>query len=128
MGPLAGTRLSLPPGALAEIFNFVRAINTHSQNASKPAILREASAALTELLSVLGIDLIGEEDFFEDTSKSTELLQGLVDILIELRESARQSKDYSTADNIRDKLAKLSIIVSDTKDGPIWKYSTESED
>jgi cysteinyl-tRNA synthetase len=116
------------PGALAEIFNFVRAINTHSQNLGKPAVLREASAALTELMSVLGIDLIGEEEIMETTSKSTELLHGLIEILLEMRGNARKSKDYSMADNIRDKLANLGIIVSDTKDGPIWKYSAESED
>jgi cysteinyl-tRNA synthetase len=116
------------PGALAEIFNFVRAINTHSQNAGKPAMLREASAALIEMLSVLGIDLDGEEGIIEGASKSTELLHGLVEILLEMRESARKSKDFSTADSIRDKLANLGIVVSDTKDGPIWKYSTESED
>ena len=116
------------PGALAEIFNFVRSINTHSQNAGKPAVLREASAALTELLGVLGIDLAEEEGVFEDITKSTEILQGLVEILIELRENARKSKDYSTADSIRDKLANLGIEVSDTKDGPIWKYSIEKEE
>jgi cysteinyl-tRNA synthetase len=115
------------PGALAEIFTFVRAINTHSQNASKSAVLREASAALTELLGVLGIDLIGEDEVFEDTSRSTEILQGLVDILLEMRENARKSKDYSTADIIRDRLANLGIEVSDTKDGTTWKYSAESD-
>jgi cysteinyl-tRNA synthetase len=116
------------PGALAEIFNFVKVINTHSQNAGKPAILREASAALTQLLSVLGIDLVREEGITEDKSKTTELIQGAIDILLEVREDARKAKDYSTADKIRDRLANIGIIVSDTKDGPIWKYSSDSEE
>ncbi|MBR2989458.1 cysteine--tRNA ligase [Candidatus Saccharibacteria bacterium] len=41
---------------------------------------------------------------------------------INLRETARKSKDYATADKCRDDLAAANITVLDTKDGPIWQY------
>ena len=42
--------------------------------------------------------------------------------LINQRESARQVKDWSTADAIRDQLAKQNLTVKDTSNGPIWQF------
>ncbi len=106
------------PGALAEIFAFVRAINTHVKDAQKTAVLRKALATLTELLSVLGIELGKSSGGADDSSGK---LEGVVELLLDLRETARKNKDWATADQIRDRLKALGIIVADTKDGPTWK-------
>ena len=42
--------------------------------------------------------------------------------LIEKREQAREQKDWSIADNIRDDLAKNNITLLDTDSGPIWQF------
>jgi cysteinyl-tRNA synthetase len=44
----------------------------------------------------------------------------LVEVLLELREQARQSKDFATADVIRDRLAAAGVEVRDTADGSTW--------
>ncbi len=43
-----------------------------------------------------------------------------VEALLADRESARKSKDWTRADEIRDELASMRVIVEDGPDGPIW--------
>ncbi|MFW9799805.1 MAG: cysteine--tRNA ligase [Candidatus Thorarchaeota archaeon] len=107
------------PGALAEIFTFVREMNTLTSDVGGAAVLREALATLVELMGILGIDFAAEE--IEDSGVAAEALKGVVEFLLELREEARKSKDFATSDRIRDRLGELGIVIADTKDGPTWK-------
>jgi cysteinyl-tRNA synthetase len=109
------------PGALAEIYTFIREINTYSKDVGGAAVLREALAVLSELMGILGVDLAGET--MEDASAAAEVLRGVVEFLLELREQARKAKDFALADQIRDRLGELGITVADTKDGPTWKLN-----
>ncbi|MFX0108888.1 MAG: cysteine--tRNA ligase [Candidatus Hodarchaeota archaeon] len=110
------------PGALAEIFTFIRAINTHTPNVGGAAVLREALAVLTELIGILGINL-SVTDEIGDGGAAAEVLKGVVEILLDLREEARKAKDFEMSDKIRNRLSDLGITVADTKDGPTWKMS-----
>jgi cysteinyl-tRNA synthetase len=58
---------------------------------------------------VLGIHLKEERS----KGRDTEILQ----ILLEIRQRARENKDWATSDYIRDRLKEIGIIVEDTKDG-----------
>ncbi|MHA2379111.1 MAG: cysteine--tRNA ligase [Candidatus Thorarchaeota archaeon] len=107
------------PGALAEIFTLVREINTHTKDVGGAAVLREALATLTELVGILGVDL--EAGQLDDSGAASEVLKGVVEFLLKLREEARDAKDFATADRIRDRLKQLDIVIADTKDGPTWK-------
>ncbi len=107
------------PGALAEIYTFVKTANTLTPEVGGAAVLREALATLSKFMLILGIDIEGEKAA-QDTG-SMELLEGTIELLLDLREKARADKDWATSDMIRDKLAELGIIVTDTKDGPTWK-------
>ncbi|MFW9959231.1 MAG: DALR domain-containing protein, partial [Candidatus Odinarchaeota archaeon] len=109
------------PGALAEIFTFIREINTHTNGVGGAAVLRETLSVLSELVGILGIDLtVGDSS---ESSGASESLKGAVEFLLELREEARQAKDYAKSDKIRDRLGELGITIADTKDGPTWKMS-----
>jgi len=57
----------------------------------------------------------------ESSSDNSNLVNELINFLLELREEARNRKDWSTSDRIRNRLLKMGIEVKDTKDGPIWK-------
>jgi len=111
------------PGALAEIFTYVREINTLTNDVGGAAVLREALAVLTELVGILGVDLADEAQTGEEAGQTAKTLKGMVEFLLELREDARKSKDFAKADQIRDRLGELGIEVADTKDGPTWKMS-----
>jgi len=108
------------PGALAELFTFAKTLNTHVGKAGKASVLREADATLVELLGVLGIDLSMTEEGHE-ASKSEYVLKGIIELLLQIREDARKTKNYALSDKIRSGLAQLGVTVSDTKDGPTWK-------
>ncbi|MCK4567242.1 MAG: class I tRNA ligase family protein, partial [Candidatus Thorarchaeota archaeon] len=110
------------PGALAEIFTFIREINTHTKDVGGAAVLREALSVLTELVGILGINLEASETA-EDSGASAEALKGVVEFLLDLREEARKAKDFAKSDQIRDHLSQLGITIADTKDGPTWKIS-----
>lgn len=47
-------------------------------------------------------------------------LEATMEIIIELRKNARENKDWSTSDLIRDKLSDAGISVKDGKDGTTW--------
>ena len=51
----------------------------------------------------------------------------LIDTLIEERISARQNKDYTRADEIRDELTALGVELEDTADGTRWKLRGDNE-
>ena len=49
-----------------------------------------------------------------------ERIRPLVEVIIELRASARSDRRWSDADLIRDRLDKLGIVVQDTPEGAVW--------
>ena len=46
-----------------------------------------------------------------------------MNLLLDLRTNAKTNKDWTTADLIRDNLAKLGFTIKDTKDGIEWEYN-----
>ncbi len=111
------------PGALAEIFTFIKSANTLTPDVGGAAVLREALAVLGELVGILGVDLLRTSGKGVESGESMEKLKGMIELLIELREEARATKDWSTSDMIRDRLSDLGVAVNDTKDGATWKMS-----
>ena len=70
------------------------------------------------LIDILGIRA-GESEAASDGN--TEAYAGAVDLLMEIRANAKASKDWTTSDLIRDRLAALGFDVKDTKNGVEWK-------
>ena len=66
----------------------------------------------------LATDLLGRERFRRNGSDGT--LDGLMGLILDIRQSARANKDWGTSDKIRDGLKELSIVVKDGKDGTNW--------
>ncbi len=99
--------------ALAAIFDYAREVNRATGAGAGKAALEEAAAAFGTFGEVLGLFARGAED--------AALTDGLVDVLIGLREDARKRKDFATADRIRDALAALGVALEDARDGVRWK-------
>jgi cysteinyl-tRNA synthetase len=53
-------------------------------------------------------------------SGERDAVDGLVDGLVEARDTARANRDFATADRIRDRLAAAGIEVRDGSDGSTW--------
>lgn len=73
------------------------------------------------LIDILGIRA-GESEAASDGN--TEAYAGAVDLLMEIRANAKASKDWTTSDLIRDRLAALGFDVKDTKNGVEWKIKS----
>src|SRR5439155_1346674 len=77
----------------------------------------------TELDSVAAaIRTLGDIlELFQIPDLATDRFDGVMDLVVRLREDARQRKDFATADRIRHGLAALGIVLEDTRDGIRWK-------
>jgi cysteinyl-tRNA synthetase len=105
--------------ALAVVHDLVRAANKTIEPAQRgddtaKAELKQHLVDFYELTGVLGLK-------FEEAEGSSELVGGLVEYLLELRQQARDEKAFERADSIRDKLVELGVDVEDTPAGPRWR-------
>ncbi|MDK2821559.1 MAG: cysteinyl-tRNA synthetase [Clostridia bacterium] len=108
--------------AIATVYDLAREINSYinGTNELNNDVLKEASDMFDRLgEDVLGI--FGHED--EKQQVDNELLDGLMDIILNIRQEARKSKNWVMADSIRDRLKELGIVIEDTPHGPRWKKS-----
>jgi len=94
---------------------------------SKNAI-RQFQFDILKMGQVLGILNTGPDAYFAD--KKTEALdhkeldETLIEKLIADRLIARKEKDWQKADEIRDQLAEMNVILEDRPDGTHWKVNT----
>jgi cysteinyl-tRNA synthetase len=108
-------------GALAVLFDTVREGNSRLDEGLDAS---GRVAAFDEIMAVLGLD-IGEDLEGDDGSVAAfaatlGIENGSMDDLLELRATAREAKDWTTADAIRNGLAELNITIEDTVDGARW--------
>ena len=68
----------------------------------------------------LGIELEDRAGGTEWSGGSRDALEGLMQLLIDLRQTARANKDFATSDTIRDRLATLEITLEDRASGTEW--------
>lgn len=96
--------------ALAAVFNLVREINTAIANGTGKNTLEECARTFDELNGVLGLVY----------NRKTDNIDGEIEELINKRTEARKNKDFKTADEIRDKLKSMGIVLEDTPQGVKW--------
>ncbi len=60
----------------------------------------------------------------EDQSKGKEKIDGLMQLVIDLRKDARSNKDFATSDKIRDHLLSLGFVIKDGKEGTSWQITS----
>jgi cysteinyl-tRNA synthetase len=74
-----------------------------------------------EAVNILGLDLHAFSDW--QFSRTTSVDTDRVDQLIRARNAARRVKNFSESDRIRDELAKMGVVLKDTKDGTTWEVA-----
>jgi cysteinyl-tRNA synthetase len=99
--------------AIAALFEFARDANKAMDAGAGKAAIDAAAAAFGTIGEVLGL--------FRESRVDAGVVDGLVGLLVRLREDARARKDFAGADRIRDELGRLGIVLEDTRDGVRWK-------
>ncbi len=97
--------------ALAAIFELVKFANTNTDENSSGAYADALYDLLNTLMDVCGLILAPEK----------ELLDSDVEDLIAERQQARKDRNFARADEIRDQLLSMGIILEDTREGVKWK-------
>ena len=111
------------PKALARLFELVTKINGLKAGHLNFA---ETSEATWQRLKRTFQDFVFSIFGLKDDAVSGgddgayETLDGLMQMVIKIRQSSRQNKDWATADTIRDTLKELKIQLKDGKEGTSW--------
>ncbi|MCK0527066.1 cysteine--tRNA ligase [Anaerobiospirillum sp. NML120449] len=105
------------PGAISVLFELAKAVNT-----SSGAEAEGLAGRLVELGGILGLlyqdpvkYLQGQSDGASDDETA------LIESLIEQRREARARKDFAAADEARNKLTEMGIVLEDGPSGTTWR-------
>jgi cysteinyl-tRNA synthetase len=103
--------------ALFDMASYINGLKNKQEKDIPSAAQLQAFAKVYEsyFCDVLGLDAGAEND------NSATVLNDVMNVLLDLRGSAKQNKDYATADAIRDKLKAVGITIMDGKDGADWQ-------
>ena len=106
--------------AVGSIFSLVSQVNKSLENSNgvPDHTFAKAYKTITETCQVLGIYTINEHE----SGNTAEYLGPLLELLLEVRQDARNQKDWDTSDKIRDRLKELNIEIKDTREGSTWKF------
>ena len=97
--------------AISAIFELVKFMNTNTDENSSKAYLEAVNTFFKTMTDVCGII----------TEKKAEILDAEIEQMIADRQAARKAKDFAKADEIRNKLLEMGIVLEDTREGVKWK-------
>jgi len=101
------------PILIATIFEAVKFINLLKEN--KTTITAADLDLLKDSLNTYVYDVLGL--YASDNTNNNTKLEEVVNLLIEMRKTARANKDFAQSDLIRDQLAAIGIELKDGKEG-----------
>ena len=97
--------------AVSAIFELVKLANSTANEESSKAYVDLLKENISKLSDVLGII----------TERKAEVLDSEIEELIAARQQARKEKNFARADEIRQQLLDMGIILEDTREGVKWK-------
>ncbi len=108
---------------LANMFELVPVINSmKDKTIPVTALSKQTFELLQSSFKIWLEDILGLKNVSEaDNAK----LQGVMQLLIDIRKEAKGKKDFATSDKIRNQLAQLGISLKDEKDGSM-NWSVEA--
>ena len=119
--------------ALGFIFDAIRQANRLMDEGISPEdtrtkqILCELRSDLSKIGRVLGIGMEIPSEFFAQARavglQRDEIDEAAIDDLVAQRVQARKNKDWARADQIRDQLAEMNIVLEDRPEGTVWKIN-----
>lgn len=105
------------PGALAVLFELAREIN--KAKGENQAQANQLASRLKQLAGVLGLLAQDPETFLQGEANNDEVAE--IEALIAQRNEAKANKNWAVADEVRDKLKAMNIVLEDTPNGTTWR-------
>lgn len=105
------------PVLIAHLFDAVRIIN--SARDRKESLTATDLEHLKKVMHTFIFEVLGLLDETRQGAGS-EVIEGLMELILDIRKQARDNKDWSTSDQIRDRLKASGIEIKDTKEGIEW--------
>ncbi len=99
--------------AISVLFELAKSANYYlMEKTTSTTVIKQYMKTFEEYFDVLGLSLEqGESDLLDEE----------IEQLITKRNEARKNRDFKTADEIRDKLKAMNIVLEDTPQGTRWK-------
>ena len=98
------------PKAISIIFELINQLNKGAHN--------DLANEIYSVLKALGLMAIPQEEFF---TKSSKIDHDHIEKLIQQRAQAKLQKDYLKADELRNKIDSLGVVLEDTANGTVWR-------
>ena len=102
---------------IANLFDAIRIIN--STNDNKATLTQDDINLLKNIYQHFVFDVMGLRKE-EETGKANTALEGVMQLVLNLRDKAKANKDFATSDEIRNKLTASNIQIKDSKEGTTW--------
>ena len=106
------------PQVIATLFEAVKWINEIVSNRSK--IDNDDLKILKTTFKTFVLEILG---FVHEKSENNHTLDGVMDLVLEIRNTAKTTKDWETADKIRDRLKESGIEIMDDKNGSTYRVN-----
>ena len=107
------------PVVIANMFEISRLVNLISDK--KETITEQDKTALKENFEIIFSEILGMKS--EQSDNTSNVIEGLMSIIAEMRAEARANKDWAKSDMIRDRLSEIGITIKDGKDGAKWEIN-----
>ncbi len=108
------------PVALSTLYLLSKETNIYLNEASNKN--KEAIVKVIQFYEKFGENILGLK-FISQSINQKQIPRKEIEELINVREIARKNKDWITADQIREKLNKMGVLIEDTAEGVRWKKS-----
>ncbi len=109
------------PRALSQLFAIVPMINSFVDGKMEiNTVSKTTLLALKEAFDDFLNNILALKNDLDAGGGATTMVDGLMDLIIDIRQSARENKDWTTSDTIRDKMNELNIILKDGAEGTGW--------
>ena len=103
------------PQVIAQLFEAARVANLC--NDGKLALDAANIEALQQLFNVWMEDILGIRT---ESAGDDQALDGVMQMLLDMRAKAKADKNYALSDEIRNRLSALGLVIRDGKDGSSW--------
>jgi len=107
------------PILISQLFEGVKIINSVNDESLK--IDAEGLEKLKVLMHEFCFEVLGFDNA-QESSDSGKVLDGVMNLILDIRKQVREDKNWAVSDKIRDQLSALNVKINDSSEGSTWSH------